>query len=243
MLCTIPNSTRTESDSSTITRYVHHANRTLRNFNMHLNVRHPPLPSRVLVNPFSSLSNRDSTKNAPSSSLRYESRSPSLEGGRKRGQSVPIPPIPPSTNPRGELIFSARVDRSFRESYERYRASFERKREERELVAAAQTWWGWQVWPWNWLRRRASPPKSFIRGHSPSESVSSTTRGRGSDTESGTSTPGSSRRPSPVPSSFGKARGGSRAGMPPGAVLPRLGPDRRRTESFSFLLAGEQNFG
>jgi len=39
--------------------------------------------------------------------------------------------IPPSHNPRGELIFSSRVDKTFREGYERYRAAFERRREEK----------------------------------------------------------------------------------------------------------------
>ncbi|OBZ66352.1 hypothetical protein A0H81_13675 [Grifola frondosa] len=39
---------------------------------------------------------------------------------------------PTRTSPRGELIFSSRVDRAFREAYERYRAAFERRRERRE---------------------------------------------------------------------------------------------------------------
>lgn len=42
-----------------------------------------------------------------------------------------IPPIPPTTNPRGELIFSSRVHPHFKEGYERYRAAFERRRGEK----------------------------------------------------------------------------------------------------------------
>ena len=42
-----------------------------------------------------------------------------------------IPPIPPTTNPRGELIFSSRVSPQFKEGYERYRAAFERRRTEK----------------------------------------------------------------------------------------------------------------
>ncbi|THH09708.1 hypothetical protein EW145_g1820 [Phellinidium pouzarii] len=125
-------------------RYVPHANRALRSFNMYLNVRHRSLRSRLSVDPLSHLFRRKSDEDIS------PPQSPFSDRRRKRGTSVPIPPIPPTNNPRGELIFSSRVDRNFRESYERYRAAFERKREARELFAAAQTWWGWRVWPWNW---------------------------------------------------------------------------------------------
>lgn len=71
------------------------------------------------------------------------SRSPSAS----RGGGAPITPIPPPTNPRGELIFNSRVDKAFREGYERYRAAFERVREERQRDAlearAARSWWAW----------------------------------------------------------------------------------------------------
>ncbi|KAG7535899.1 hypothetical protein FFLO_03645 [Filobasidium floriforme] len=42
-----------------------------------------------------------------------------------------IPPIPPTQNPRGELIFSSRIPPHFKEGYERYRAAFERRRGEK----------------------------------------------------------------------------------------------------------------
>ncbi|KAJ8490066.1 hypothetical protein ONZ51_g2554 [Trametes cubensis] len=101
-------------------KYVPHANRALRNFNI-------PSPSRT------------------SSTAR-------------RSSSVPIPPIPPASNPRGELIFSSRVDRSFREAYDRYRAQFERRRQERERTAYAQTWIGWIHLKMPWMRNAGVPP-------------------------------------------------------------------------------------
>lgn len=54
-----------------------------------------------------------------------------------------IPPIPPTTNPRGELIFSSRVDKTFKEGYERYRAAFERRRAEKLREVRWERRWGW----------------------------------------------------------------------------------------------------
>lgn len=45
--------------------------------------------------------------------------------------------LPPTTNPRGELVFSHRVDKSFRDGYDKYRAAFERKRT--QALAAKNT--------------------------------------------------------------------------------------------------------
>ncbi|EJD42101.1 hypothetical protein AURDEDRAFT_138407 [Auricularia subglabra TFB-10046 SS5] len=103
-------------------KYVVHANRSLRSFNMYLNVRGPPL-----------LSTGRAATSPPSS--------PPPPQRKGRGAApVPIAPIPPSSNPRGELIFSNRVSAAFREGYERYRNAFERRREERER-AAGRPWW------------------------------------------------------------------------------------------------------
>ncbi|KAL5498017.1 hypothetical protein ACEPAH_2948 [Sanghuangporus vaninii] len=218
-------------------RYVPQANRALRNFNMYFNVRHRPLRSRLSMNPLTYLLNRGKTEDTAS-----RTRSPSPEGRRKRGTSVPIPPIPPTNNPRGELIFSSRVDRNFRESYERYRAAFERKREERELYALAQTWRGWRIWPWNWMRRSLPHPASYVREH-----ASMSMRGRGSDSESNMSTPSSSRRPSPAPGSAGRSRGGAMGGgrstSPPSSIPRRLTPDGTKSDNFSFLLSNDESFG
>lgn len=123
-------------------RYVPHANKALRSFNMYLNVRQPPLRatlplysllSRLL--PRSSSPPRPQPRSARSRSPSTAKRSPSLNPA--------IPSIPPSSNPRGELIFSSRVDRHFREGYERYRNAFERRRGERERAAWERTWAGW----------------------------------------------------------------------------------------------------
>ncbi|KAI0003742.1 hypothetical protein BJV74DRAFT_811422 [Russula compacta] len=129
-------------------RYVPHANRALRNFNMYLNMRQAPHKSPY--NPLSYLFPRPSSSDGSGSQNRARSPSPT-QLGRRSSSAVPMPSIAPTTNPRGELIISSRVDRGFREAYERYRAAFERKRDERERQAAARTWSGWllQKMPWN----------------------------------------------------------------------------------------------
>ncbi|KAH7882871.1 hypothetical protein F5I97DRAFT_1938805 [Phlebopus sp. FC_14] len=169
-------------------RYVPHANKALRSFNMYLNVRKPPLRSKFVLNPLSLLFP------APPTLVETGNRSPTRSPPTDRTTSVPISPIPPATNPRGELIFSSRVDRSFRESYERYRAAFERKRQERERVAALKTWFGWfhLQMPWNKQQLVAQPVVSATQVRT----ASSSTRERG--TGGVAATPSSSRRPSPM---------------------------------------------
>ena len=105
-------------------------------------------PRRSPYNPLSYLFPRPSL--APASQSRSRSPSPT-QLGRRSSSAVPMPSIQPTTNPRGELIFSSRVSRTFREAYERYRAAFERKRDERERQVAGRTWSGWlsQKMPWN----------------------------------------------------------------------------------------------
>ncbi|KAF8201075.1 hypothetical protein K438DRAFT_1821322 [Mycena galopus ATCC 62051] len=117
-------------------KYVPHANRALRTFNMHLNVRPPPLRSKLSVNPLSFFNPRppaEETSTRPSSPAKTRSFPSATLQPTTTTTSVPIPPMPPTTNPRGELRFSSRVDRAFREGYERYRASFERKRQQKQL--------------------------------------------------------------------------------------------------------------
>ncbi|KZT18881.1 hypothetical protein NEOLEDRAFT_1142800 [Neolentinus lepideus HHB14362 ss-1] len=135
-------------------RYVPHANKALRSFNMYLNVRQPPLRSKLpLYTLLSRFLSRSSSSSAPAPSTppspptrTARSHSPSPSTTRRSPSMNPtIPSIPPSTNPRGELIFSSRVDKHFREGYERYRNSFEKKRGERERAAWERTWGGW-VW-------------------------------------------------------------------------------------------------
>ncbi|KAJ3882212.1 hypothetical protein F5051DRAFT_394832 [Lentinula edodes] len=101
----------------------------------------------------------------------YNSTSAKRSSSNSTSTMIPISPIPPTLNPRGELILSSRIDRGFRESYERYRAAFERKRElkEREERAAR---WRHKFWAWVMFWRKPEPePKhtrtaSLLRGNS-----------------------------------------------------------------------------
>ncbi|KAJ7489528.1 hypothetical protein FB451DRAFT_1225154 [Mycena latifolia] len=139
-------------------KYVPHANRALRSFNMYLNVRKPPLRSKIFFNPLSFLFPRPPEAPPPSpAKSRSSSRSRTQPAIGSSSTSVPIPPIPPTTNPRGELRFSSRVDRVFRDGYERYRANFERKRAQQQQLIRGQGWLGRITnWRWDWWRRDAS---------------------------------------------------------------------------------------
>lgn len=146
----------------TVNRYVPHANRALRSLNMYLNVRQP---SR---NPLSFFFPRPNDSATPP-------RRASSPSSRPRSASTtrPIHTIPPSTNPRGELIFSSKVDKGFRESYERHRTAFERRREDKAFHERQKKWYGrFMFWD------RPPPPAPPV---APSRTGSSTaSRGRGS---------------------------------------------------------------
>ncbi|GLB40034.1 putative spo7-like protein [Lyophyllum shimeji] len=103
----------------------------------------------------------------------------------------PDPLDPPATNPRGELIFSSRVEKSFREPYERYRAAFERKREEREREKMLQASW------WRWMLRRwygPVPVPQAGRGGSPLVGSAPPLRAAGSSSSSSAGTVGRKAR-------------------------------------------------
>lgn len=51
-------------------------------------------------------------------------------------------------NPRGEIVFSARVDSNFRQGYERYRSAYEQKRQEK-LQAVARAKRAKVMWPFS----------------------------------------------------------------------------------------------
>lgn len=191
-------------------RYVPHANKALRSFNMYLNVRTPPLRSKFRFNPLSLLFPRPSPAQPPSSPTRPVTRGSTISS------------IPHTTNPRGELIFSSRVDRSFRDSYERYRSAFERKRDERQRLAAAETWWGWFMLKMPWSEGLPSPPVGGPNSHV--RSLSASFRGRG--TSSLGTTPSTSRRSSPAPRA--NRQSVPRIGTP---QRPPPSPDRVRTRS------------
>ncbi|KZW00977.1 hypothetical protein EXIGLDRAFT_738621 [Exidia glandulosa HHB12029] len=201
-------------------KYVLHANRSLRSFNMYLNVRAPPLLSTASA----SLQGTSPPSSPPP---------PTRKGPRNSNRPVQIAPIPPSSNPRGELIFSNRVSGVFRDGYERYRAAFERRREERERLASRS----WIPLPW-----RSS---SGSRAQTPSVDGKD-----GAGQMLGTPSPAPSRRNSPAPvpgealglsvppgmATRGSVRkrgrgGGSRAGTPRG--------ERERTISTASSSGGE----
>ena len=136
---------------------------------MYLNLRQPPLRSRIPLPFFRSFKNASSPPNSPPSPLRSPISprlpSPARPLSKRSPSAVPITPIPPSSNPRGELIFSSRVDRAFRESYERHRTAFEKRREEKERQAFfTQTYIGrfLNSLPWNPLGPWPPPPPSPI---------------------------------------------------------------------------------
>lgn len=135
--------------------------------------------------------------------------------------------IPPSSNPRGELIFSSRVDPHFEEGYKRYRAAFERRREERarEEARLAGPWWS------RWLRRRR-PSTGAQRGGAVGTPPAS---------RRGTPDPAASGKPTPPASPRRKQSGGSGAGSraSPMPSPPLESAERReRAESYSFVNMG-----
>ena len=201
---------------------------------MYLNVRQPPLRSKLPFALFSKLFPRTSPSptysSTPPSPTEGKRRSASPDAGSrgvKRSSSVPIAPIPPASNPRGELIFSSRVDRTFRDSYERYRNAFERRREERERTAYEATWVGWLVVKVLRLKPPASSAGVAAAGSGSgaatpvgrTASLAGSVRGRASPA----GTPSSSRRSSPVPR---KTRRSSLVGASPLATAAPLPAER-----------------
>lgn len=138
---------------------------------------------------------------------------------RRQSTNTVMATMPLSSNPRGELIFSSRVDKSFREGYERYRAAFERRREEKQREERGRRW---RVLSWS----RAGSPVSV--GVTP--------------------TPPASRRGTPPPSANLGGRGGRAPspGVGRGSALRSEGKadvgwldeKRERSDSYSFVLAG-----
>ncbi|GAA5850512.1 hypothetical protein JCM8547_001898 [Rhodosporidiobolus lusitaniae] len=121
-------------------------------------------------------------------------------------RGIPIPPIPPAQNPRGEVIFSSRVSPQFREGYERYRAEWEKRREEakrlqrereRELRGA---WWQ----PWKWMRRGSAVPHAGGAGAAAGNGEKG---GAGGGEKRDPPRPNRSRESSAVPSEIDSAAG------------------------------------
>ncbi|TFK67620.1 hypothetical protein BDN72DRAFT_770470 [Pluteus cervinus] len=208
-------------------KYVPHANRALRSFNILLNVRKPPLRSKFPLNPLSFFFPRpDETPRSPRSpspTSPYSRRSSSP--GRRQVSppsspqfgttTVPIQPIPPSSNPRGELIFSSRIDKGFRESYERFRTAYERKREK---DGWKKHWWG-RVW-YTYIGRQPSEGPTAAPPISRTASGTSS-RGGGRTSRSGTPPIGY------LPGFGERGAAGSRSSSP-GSARDRSGSPMRR---------------
>ncbi|KAK8850321.1 hypothetical protein IAR55_004238 [Kwoniella newhampshirensis] len=240
------------------TSYINHSNRALRPLNMHLNMRRarpsflayipflppslrPVLPAQPPHPSIPAIATAGSSKPAPPArSNPLLPPSVSMNSSRRASGTPPtvMPSIPASTNPRGELIFSSRVDRSFREGYERYRAAFERRREEKAREEARiHGGAGWLIW----VRkgRKASPsPISGGEGGGGTYGVMGRTM---------TPTPPISRRETPPLPSSGLSVEGSRRRTPsPASALRNVLIDekekragtRERAESYSFVWTG-----
>lgn len=142
-------------------KFVPQANRSLRSFNMYLNTRAAPRRSifsyfRQQESAFTlrrttsvaedkeaqvNREGSDSTTNANGDGSANKHPTLSVAAARR----LHIPTIPPSSNPRGELIFSSKVSNQFREGYERYRAAFERRRAEKMQERRRSGWRGWWI--------------------------------------------------------------------------------------------------
>jgi hypothetical protein len=179
---------------------------------MFFNTRQPPLRSKIR-NPLSFFFPRPDPITQPNSP-EPRSRSPSPSPvqtdppSRPRSQSAsrPIHSIPPARNCRGEIIFSRRVAKEFQEGYDRYRATFEKKRDEairqiREQKSLERWWWLYKLRFWAPLPSTAANPPT----HSTITRITSN-RGR--------------------PSSGGAS---SRSGTPP--IMDRSGSPMRQSRS------------
>lgn len=137
-------------------KFIPQSNRSLRSFNMYLNTR--AAPRRSIFSYFrqqeSSFTLRRTSSIAEDKEAQVTrtdvdtgdgsiNKHPTLSVAAAR--RLHIPTIPPSSNPRGELIFSSKVSNQFREGYERYRAAFERRRAEKMEERRRSGWRGWWI--------------------------------------------------------------------------------------------------
>lgn len=207
---------------------------------MYFNIRKPPLRSQVLWNPVNFFFPRPTSNISESTRFSNPSSSPQQrfslsDHTHSQDGSRPIPSIPPASNPRGEIIFSSRVDKSFREGYDRYRLAFEKKREEvvrqiNEQKRMERRWWVYRLRFWAPPPSSSPRPSSDLAGADASTSPgysrnsSQSSRGRGTP-RSGTppSTPGSSSSMSSP-----RKRGRSSSPMSSQGSLRSLGGGQRK---------------
>lgn len=231
-------------------RFVPQANRALRSFNMYLNTRKPPKTNR-LAKYLPGLLRGDgesagSTTPLTGKSMDGPSPLPGTAAATRLVRSSPdpsdpsspaplrrmqIPPIPPSTNPRGEIIFSNKVAGPFREGYERYRNAFERRRKEKLQLQEEEA--RWRIV--KWIRRRTRDSK-FAGGEGGMEAGLMTPTPRAKEkmgTPSGLPTPGEARRSSRPSSVYSEtsAAAGQTAGPIRSPMPHRSSGNRGRADS------------
>jgi hypothetical protein len=140
-----------------------------------------------------------------------------------------IPPIPPSQNPRGELIFSSRVEKIFRERYESYREGFEKRRASLSSPA------GSRLFEWLGIKRREGSTSSTVSGGGESGTGTPVHEGarRGRLGSIGTNDGSRSRRGSPAPTakrgSNRKKKTSIRSGTPLLEIAAGMGGPRGGT--------------
>ncbi|OCF58437.1 hypothetical protein L486_04470 [Kwoniella mangroviensis CBS 10435] len=234
--------------------YITHSNKALRPLNMHLNMRRPKSsfltyipflrnssPSASPVTPASSNPLNQSSKPFLGGKGQPVTSSASSASSRKVSNSANVmATIPPSSNPRGELIFSSRVDKSFREGYERYRAAFEKRREEKQKEESRLN-----LNSTNWFLWTTSTSTSASKNHG---SGGNRSRRTPSPNPLGLGkTPPISRRQSPSPGpgqmqalNPHKVESALRNSTLPQNSSPNLSSEdkegRQRSESYSFVL-------
>jgi len=119
--------------ASLLTRFVPQANRSLHNFNLHLNMR-TLSRTPVWASWLPIWRNTSSMPTGPSRNTTWHQSGPNNIFQQNECRTFHISnsqSIPPARNERGEILLSSRVDTDFREGYERYRNAFERKRREK----------------------------------------------------------------------------------------------------------------
>lgn len=142
----------------------------------------PPTPSQPLPrSPLYLPGEKDGNSNGGTTRL---VRTSSASGGPGVARRLAIPTIPPSSNPRGELIFGSKVSPTFREGYERYRAAFERRRREKLEERHTGSWRGWRLFGGHRATVRSSDASTHMeKGHAAPHSqhirASSSTVGAG----------------------------------------------------------------
>lgn len=134
-----------------------------------------------------------------------------------------LPPIPPTLNPRGELIFSSRVSPHFRDGYERYRAAFEKRRGEKVREERYRRAWFFVKW---FLTRPEGSAATTALSHRHSGSVA----GNGSHLHGSSGRQKRSRSGSPCDSNSSSATTGA-ATPRTNSALQSTPTDTRRNSS------------